>query len=110
MNGYDQMYHFWFYSAVSYYDGHAIATFGNWFHEKRIPRKIHISFTYPSYHHPISIVGFDVRIPGGNNGIGVSKQDYDLGLAGVEFGSKLRNSELTISKIGDWIRNNLGGM
>lgn len=106
----NQMYHFWFYASVRYFDGAHIAWLGNRLHEMRVPG---------------TIAGISTG-PLGNNGQGVSRQDYELGLAGIAFGGHLaRGSALAnkqtltawppsqviyINQIGDWLRANLGGV
>ncbi len=103
----NQMYHFWFYVATSYFDGKLIAHIGNRVHEATIPDW--------------------VPIIGGSNQQGVSKQDFDLSLVAVDLGQRLQppgslsigSFELPVAwnnwrnlqprQIGNWIRFNLGG-
>ena len=108
VDGNNQMYHFWFYGAVRYFDGPRIAALGNTLHETAIPRRI---------------LGIDTG-PLGNDGEGVSTEDFHLGEAGIEFAGYLARANAMANgltqtpfsppnyfypaQIGEWLRINLG--
>jgi RHS repeat-associated protein len=104
----NQMFHFWFYVAASYFDGPSTASVANQVHEIPIYQG-----TIPGI-----ILGFisPILVNGGN---GTSKQDYDLGERGVELGYGLNYAAhqdifpptyrpLMPSEVANWLRTNLG--
>ncbi len=78
----NQPYHFWFYVASAYWDGSATATWGN------------------EYHDPASS-------PPAPRSDGITREDYNLGVKGIELGAQLATGSIDISQVGAWIRSNL---
>ena len=94
--------------AVRYFDGPRIAALGNTLHETAIPRRI---------------LGIDTG-PLGNDGEGVSTEDFHLGEAGIEFAGYLARANAMANgltqtpfsppnyfypgQLGEWLRMNLG--
>jgi RHS repeat-associated protein len=102
---YAQVYHFWFYVACAYFDGEGIAYAGNFKHDgasvigEDAARawNLGVSIGFPIGNGAIvdilapsvtkeMVEGLSLDI-----GVGVSKADYDLGLAGIELASDLRS-------------------
>lgn len=107
----NQAYHFWFYVAVSYFDG------GNW---ASIANIAHDGSGQENYDF-ISSAENEAPPPSG-----ISKPDYDLGIQGIILGSKLVKEDIWETKddncnshilgsfqnrtnLGSWIRSNLKG-
>lgn len=86
----NQAYHFWFYVGVSFFDNKLISNFGNTFHD-----------------------------PKGSDRVGVSDEDWNLGVAGGELGEIMRKEYIMLQldciptpysiRISRWIRANLKG-
>jgi RHS repeat-associated protein len=76
----NQAFHFWFYAAVAFFDGSAWGGLGNVVHDPPINRP-----AYDYIHSPED----ESPPPSGN-----SKPDYDLGVKGIELGSKMRKEYL----------------
>ena len=81
----NQMYHFWFYVALSYSDGPAFAYFGNWTHGDTT----------------------DSPWVTAANHSGESRQDYLLSLMGIDLGNSISNEAVGLNKLGDWIYQKL---
>jgi len=81
----NQMYHFWFYVALSYADGAVIARLGNWAHGDKASSPFVTSLSV----------------------YGESKQDYLLSLKGIKLGSNISNKLIVLSKLGEWIYKEL---
>ena len=100
----NQMFHAWFYTYVTYYNGSIIADLGNRVHESRL-------------------FGSRSNRPGSG---GESQEDFDLGVAGVQLGQLMQASQyvaargvqpgdprlgfmmLTPATMGQWLRDNYG--
>jgi RHS repeat-associated protein len=97
-NSDNQMYHFWFYAATSYFDTPLIAEAGNLYHD-------------PVLNNPLS--NFGVGSKGIDVGFwiedhnGVSLEDKQLGTRGIELGLALR-AGLSPDQVGQWILFYLG--
>ncbi len=74
----NQPYHFWFYVAVSFWNGTSVGHAGNLFHEIDPSRSSGRSF-----------------------------QDFALGAMGVNLGEQLRSGSLSVHGVDDWIRSHL---
>ncbi len=74
----NQPYHFWFYVAVSFWNGTSVGHAGNLFHE------------------------LDPSRSGGR-----SFQDFALGAMGVNLGEQLKSGSLSVHEVDDWIRSHL---
>jgi RHS repeat-associated protein len=107
----NQMFHVWFYAAVSYFDGPQTAGVGNWVHETPIYDTGDWGFVGQT----LQRIYPDVV----NNGDGVSRADFLLGERGIELGYGLNYAAhlniapqlyrpLLPSEVGDWLRINLG--
>jgi RHS repeat-associated protein len=81
----NQMFHFWFYAAVSYFYGYTVSIVANEVHDP--PQE--------------STFVTDVSIDG------ISAQDYLLGVSGTTLGFQIRIGSLRVGDISDWIRENL---
>jgi RHS repeat-associated protein len=100
----NQMFHFWFYAAVAYFDGPVVALLGNIYHEIPTSRDDRTQGL------PTGEWAFALNPRLINGGRGNSKQDYALGLRGVELGWALspQGASIRLGGVGDWLRTNLG--
>jgi RHS repeat-associated protein len=92
----NQMYHFWFYVAVSYFDDPGLALLGNAWHDPVIRNPF---FQLFGLGEPV----YDLRDKNKPN-LGVSLKDYDLGVAGAYLGWALRSNLLSPEQVPPWIR------
>jgi RHS repeat-associated protein len=76
--GGDQPFHFWFYVQVGYENGKAIGDFGVYLHETFLGKPA-----------------------------GMSLQDQYLGYEGVKLGMALRNGDISLTEVGQYIRGTL---
>ncbi len=98
----NQLFHFWFYVAVAYFDGELVSLVGNIMHEP--PRDIDIYINQKYEYHAQAKIWVDPS----NLNNGYSVQDYLLGIKGAQLGALLRNGRITPREMGDWIVRNLG--
>jgi RHS repeat-associated protein len=102
----NQAYHFWFYAAVAYHDGGAVAFAGNFIHDgNQTWLGGRLSQPYTEYLYPRLPTYLSMEV--GN------KADYHLGVQGVYLGSQLRmfrDAGLGVhpAQVGAWLRMNLG--
>lgn len=90
----NQMYHFWFYVALSYFDSGSNATVGNIYHDPVLANPLHGLGIGPSQ--------FDIGF-WSKDRQGVSVQDNNLGAVGIALGTDLAVGYVQISEVGDWI-------
>jgi len=83
----NQMYHFWFYVALSYADGKGFANLANYAHGDR-------------QNSPW------VTTRGQTEG-GESQQDYLLSLVGFELGRSIARGKVQLSELGEWVHQAL---
>lgn len=95
----NQMYHFWFYVAVSFFDGALMSAAGNFIHDPASDVYINAGGNLLQIAHASPWIT--------EEGGGESMQDYLLGKRGVELGFQIRWDVLSPSEVGDWIRNEL---
>jgi RHS repeat-associated protein len=107
----NQAFHFWEYAASSYYDGPEIALIGNAFHDPYFLECLFGKDLIDLKDKKIKPwVLQQALITWSKNTIGTSKQDFDLGLKGIEFGQEyinLGSGTKILYSPGTWIRNNL---
>jgi RHS repeat-associated protein len=100
----NQMYHFWFYVALTYFDPVILAEAGNVFHEGFGDNFTHIPPLLPSQL-PIVHSSEEVSRRGSD---GSSQQDYLLAIEGMKLGYGLRNGNIKVDEIANWVRVDLG--
>jgi RHS repeat-associated protein len=98
----NQMYHFWFYVAVTYWNGPIFAYVGDFLHDPGFDLYLPADDVQP-----VLVVKGAPWVTPGNNPSGTSQQDYLLGLAGIKFGLSLSLS-IDVSGIGNQVKNMLG--
>ena len=99
----NQLYHFWFYTALTYFNNSGIALVGNYVHDPSIDINIPPNKIFENGYNAQK----RIQVSDDNKNDGYSQQDYDLGIAGIQVGRLLKNGFLTIDEIGAWVKNNL---
>ena len=92
----NQMYHIWFYVAVSYFDTLPVALVGNYYHDP--------VYVPTLYNGTVIFSRNDALIDSDN---GVSIEDFNLGYAGAYLGRQLRLGFIQPNGVGSWIIENL---
>jgi RHS repeat-associated protein len=93
----NQMYHFWFYVAVSYFNGAFVAWAGDFYHDPSFSINLEINGN------PISLEKSPWVTSLVNDGR--SMQDYLLGLEGARLGFLLSTNLIQVSEIGNGVFN-----
>ena len=116
----NQAYHLWFYVATAYFDGAPISFVGNFVHDGYTTGFGGWLGDETSFEESVlEPLGYSMERPHAN------RQDYDLGVLGVDLGSRLRNWQrpnpscydalcdtlpfriTTPSQVSDYLRNNI---
>ncbi len=102
----NQAFHFWFYVASRYFDGDLIgdllAKVGNVVHDPYFLEGL----CGPDLQKLNNVKIFSAWA---KLATGTSRQDYNLSLKGIQFGTYIRNPRLLSADPGEWIRRNLKG-
>lgn len=103
----NQAYHFWYYAASAFYDGLPLPFIANAFHDP-YPLENCNGQDLVKWQQAKDIL----RQFWSKSVSGTSKEDYDLGIKGMQYGILVRYNILSLNLIpfnpGTWISNNLG--